>query len=77
MKSIILTTALSIVCCVVSGHASAKTSCDEVIAAIEAKLASKGVKKYTLLAVPKDEASNLRIVGTCDGGSKKITYKRD
>jgi hypothetical protein len=28
------------------------------------------------LVVPKDEPTTLRVVGTCAGGAKKITYKR-
>ena len=77
MKSIILTTALAVICCGITGVASAKVSCDDVKASIEAKLVSKDVKKYTLEVVPKDQATELRVVGTCDGGAKKITYKRD
>lgn len=77
MKSTILMSALAVICCGVTGYASAKVSCDDVKASIEARLVSKGVKKYTLEVVPKDQATDLRVVGTCDGGAKKITYKRD
>lgn len=77
MKSTILTSSLVVICCGITGVASAKVSCDDVKASIEAKLASKDVKKYTLEVVPKDQATDLRVVGTCDGGAKKITYKRD
>ncbi len=77
MKSKILMSALAVICCGITGFASAKVSCDDVKASVEAKLASKDVKKYTLQVVPKDQATDLRVVGTCDGGAKKITYKRD
>lgn len=56
--------------------ASAKASCEDVTAAIEAKIKAKGVKDFTLTVIPKDEATDLRVVGTCDGGAKKIVYKR-
>ena len=77
MKSILLTSVVVLFCCSVAGDASAKVSCDDVRASIETKLTAKGVKKFTLEVVPKDQATDLRIVGNCDGGAKKITYKRD
>ena len=77
MKSTRLTSALVMICCGITGTASAKVSCDDVKTSIEAKLVSKDVKKFTLEVVPKDQATDLRVVGTCDGGAKKITYKRD
>ena len=76
MKSVIMTTALAISVCAVAGPAWARTSCDDVKAQIETKIQAKGVKEYTLTAVPKDEKTDLRVVGTCDGGTRKITYKR-
>ena len=77
MKPVLLTTALLLFSCTICADASAKVSCDDVRASIETKLTAKGVKKFTLEVVPKDQATDLRIVGTCDGGAKKITYKRD
>ena len=77
MKSMLVTFSLLLFCCGVGVAASAKVSCDDVRASIEAKLSAKGVKKFTLEILPKDQATDLRIVGTCDGGLKKITYKRD
>ena len=77
MKSVLLTTVLVLFCCAITADASAKVSCDDVRASIETKLTAKGVKKFTLEVVPKDQVTDLRIVGTCDGGAKKITYKRD
>jgi hypothetical protein len=77
MKSVLSIITLAIICCGVTGEIFAKVGCDEVKAKIEAKLATNGVKKYTLEVVPKDQATDLRVVGTCEGGAKKITYKRD
>ena len=53
-----------------------KKPCEELKAEIEAKLKSKGVEKYTLDIVPADEAKDAKVVGSCDGGTKRIVYKR-
>ena len=76
MKSTILPATVALLLCCTALPASAKTTCESVIAQIEARLAAKGVTKYTLLIIAKDEATDLRVVGTCDGGAKKIVYKR-
>lgn len=55
---------------------AAVTSCDEIKSKIETKLEGKGVKNYTLQAVPKDTETKDRVVGSCEGGSKKIIYTR-
>lgn len=61
----------------VSAPAAAGTPCDEVKAAIEAKLKAKGVVKYTLEVVDKaTEVKEGKVVGTCEGNAKKIVYKR-
>lgn len=59
-----------------AGPAHAAKACEELKAAIAAKLDGKGVKGYTLTVVGKDEAGEAKVVGTCDGGAKKITYTR-
>jgi hypothetical protein len=56
--------------------AIAAKSCEELKAEIEAKLKEKGVKAYTLEIVPKENVKDGRVVGRCDGGTKKIIYKR-
>lgn len=54
----------------------AKT-CDELKEKIAAKMESKGVKGAVLTVTPKDEAGKSgKIVGSCEGGSKKIVYTR-
>ena len=53
-----------------------KKSCDELKAEIEAKIKSKGVKTYTVDIVAAAEAKDKNVVGSCDGGAKKIVYKR-
>jgi hypothetical protein len=50
--------------------------CEELKSEIEAKIKNNGVKEFTLTIVDKDQAADGKVVGTCDGGTKKIVYKR-
>ena len=77
MKFTLPATALTLLVCGTAGYASAKVSYEEVKAKIEAALEARGVKKYSLEVVPKAQATDLRVVGTCEGDTKKIIYKRD
>lgn len=53
------------------------TPCDEVKTAIAAKLDAKHVSGYTLDVVPAEQAgSDAKVVGTCEGGAKKIVYAK-
>ena len=52
-------------------------SCEELKAEIDAKLKAKGVRGYTLEILPADQVKDQRIVGSCDGGAKKISYSRN
>jgi hypothetical protein len=62
---------------VVSGPALAqKKDCGELKGEIEAKIKKNGVDKFTLDVLEADQQSDGKVVGTCDGGSKKIVYKR-
>ena len=71
MKKTIVTLALALA----AGPVFA-TPCDEVKAKIEAKLEKKGVKDYTIEAVDAASAGDAKVVGTCEGGKKKLVYKR-
>ena len=53
-----------------------KKDCEALKGEIEAKLKAKGVAKYTLEIVARDAAAEGKEVGTCDGGAKKIVYRR-
>ena len=53
-----------------------KKDCEELKTEIAAKLDKKGVKGYTLEIVPADQVKDEKVVGSCDGGTKRITYKR-
>ncbi len=50
--------------------------CEELKDEITKKLDAKGVKGYTLEIVAKDKDAQGKIVGTCDGDTKKIVYNR-
>jgi len=51
--------------------------CEELKGEIDAKLKEKGVVNYTLEIVPSDQIKNQRVIGSCDGGKNKITYKKE
>lgn len=56
--------------------ALAKKDCNELKSEIEAKIKAKGVKAFTLEVVAADAAKEGKVVGSCDGGAKRIVYKR-
>jgi hypothetical protein len=51
-------------------------SCDDLKAEIAKKIEANGVKNYTLDVVDKDAQSDGKVVGTCEGGTKKIVYSK-
>lgn len=58
-------------------YAQGAKPCEELKTEIAAKLDAKGVKNYTLEIVAKDaDAGEAKVVGTCEGGTKKILYKK-
>ena len=50
--------------------------CDELKAEIAAKLDAKGVKGYEIAVVENDKVGEAKVIGSCDGGNKKLTYVR-
>ncbi|KJK06829.1 MULTISPECIES: DUF1161 domain-containing protein [Pseudomonas] len=50
--------------------------CEELKSEIAAKLDAKGVSGYSLEVVDKGAATDGNVVGTCEGGTKEIVYKR-
>jgi hypothetical protein len=58
-----------------SAHAQGKP-CEDLKTEIAGKLDAKGVKGYTLDIVAKDKDADGKVVGTCEGGSKKIVYSK-
>ena len=58
-------------------YAQAAKPCEELKAEIAKKLEANGVKLYTLDIVAKDDTQTEgKVVGTCDGGTKKIVYRK-
>jgi hypothetical protein len=53
-----------------------KKSCEDLKAEIAAKLEAKGVKNYELKVVGADEVKTETVVGSCDGGTKRVIYTR-
>jgi hypothetical protein len=75
MKRIILSLALVTAFGCTSAFAEIK-SCEELKAEIEAKLKAKGVENYTLEIIPADQVKDQKIIGSCEGATKKISYSR-
>ncbi len=53
-----------------------KKTCDDLKTEIDTKIKAKGVKTFSLDIVSKADVKDAKIVGSCEGGSKKITYKK-
>jgi Protein of unknown function (DUF1161) len=50
--------------------------CEELRAEIDAKIKKNGVPMFTLDILDMDAQAEGKVVGTCDGNTKKIVYKR-
>jgi len=59
-----------------AAFAQAGKPCEELKSEIAKKLETNGVKSYSLDVVAKDKDSDGKVVGTCEGGSKKIVYRK-
>ena len=57
-------------------YAQGAKPCEELKSEIATKLDAKGVKSYSLEIVPKDQDVEGKVVGGCEGGTKKIVYRR-
>ena len=69
--------AILVVLALAAAPAMARKPCEELKAEIAAKIEANGVKAYTLQIVPIDaKVENGKVVGTCDGHTKKIVYRR-
>jgi hypothetical protein len=72
MKQLIVVVALLIM----ATPAFATKACEELKSEIDAKIQANGVKAYTLAIVPNEQVKEGKVVGSCDGGTKKIIYTR-
>jgi len=70
-KLLILITAFA-----ASTDAFAVKPCEELKTEIAAKIEANGAKAYTLDIVPTDQVGDRKVVGSCDGGTRKIVYAR-
>ena len=59
-----------------TAQAQAAQSCEALTAKVTTKLDGKNVKGYTLAVVANDKVGDAKVVGSCDGGTKKLTYTR-
>lgn len=50
--------------------------CEELKSELAAKLDKKGVQHYSLDVVDKGAAAGGKVIGSCEGGTKEIVYKR-
>ncbi|MCQ6256241.1 DUF1161 domain-containing protein [Pseudomonas sp. Q11] len=50
--------------------------CEELKSEIAAKIDAKGASGYTLEIVDKGTATDGEIVGSCEGGTKEIVYRK-
>lgn len=68
----------AIACATTPAFASAaRLDCGEFKTKLEEKMTAKGVKNFTLEAVDmKADEGGAKVVGTCDGNTKKMLYKR-
>ena len=57
------------------GALAAGKPCEELKAEIAAKLDAKGVQGYSLEVVNKGDPAG-KVVGSCEGGTKEIVYRR-
>ncbi|MBJ2245933.1 DUF1161 domain-containing protein [Pseudomonas haemolytica] len=61
----------------IAGTAMAAKDCEELKGEIAAKIEANGASGYSLQVVEKGSTpSDHKVVGTCDGGTKEIAYKR-
>ncbi len=74
MKRIAYLTVIAIT--LASTQAFAAKSCEELKSEITAKIEAKDVKKYALEIVATDQVGERQVVGSCDGGAKKVIYTK-
>ena len=68
---------IAVLCVPACCYAQGPKACEELKSEIATKLEAKGVKTYSLDIVGKDQdATDGKVVGTCEGGAKKIVYRK-
>ena len=56
--------------------AFAQKPCEQLKTEITTALNAKGVKQFQLDIIASDKVRDGKVVGSCDGGKQKITYKK-
>jgi hypothetical protein len=56
--------------------AFAAKSCDELKSEIDAKIKGHGVATFTLDVLASADVKEQKVVGTCEGGTKKVVYTK-
>jgi hypothetical protein len=74
MRTLLLAT---LVVLLVTPAYGAGKPCEELKSEIDAKLKEKKVEGYTLEIVANDDVKDQKVVGSCEGGTKKIVYKKE
>jgi hypothetical protein len=62
----------------VSVCAQGPKPCEELKAEIAQKIEARNVKSYSLEILPSEKAKEVegKVVGSCEGGTKKIVYRK-
>ncbi len=71
-----LVSLLAVALVLASPAAFAGKPCEELKSEIAAKIDGKGVTDYVLEIVPADQVGDKKVVGSCEGGEKKIVYSK-
>ena len=73
MKKLLLATVVLLL----AAPAYGAKPCEELKSEIDAKLKEKKVEGYTLEVVASADVKDQQVVGSCEGGTKKIVYTRE
>jgi hypothetical protein len=57
--------------------AFAQKPCEELKSEIVTTLKAKGVKNFQLEIIATEEVKDQKVIGSCERGKKKITYKKN
>jgi hypothetical protein len=76
MVRLIIAAMLAVGLATTASAQSLRKDCGELKSEIEAKIKKNGVDKFSLDVVDMSAQAEGKQVGTCDGGTKKIVYKR-
>ena len=74
MKNLWTLTLSSLIAGLSAAPAWADKPCEELKTEIATKLEASGVKNYSLNIVDTDKVGDAKVIGSCERGSKKITY---